>query len=78
MLDKIHKLKKTPWYKMQRQARKDLIMGHIDFCCPVTGTVLDMDRSFIVHKATIVSQEGFSKLVEQDENNFSLLNTDVF
>jgi hypothetical protein len=72
-------LKLTNWYADQREMRKSLIVNHKDFCCPVSGTILDMDDSFILtfkSNTTIVSSSGLNKLIEKHGNNIiGLINT---
>ena len=54
-----------------RELRRSLIISHRDFCCPVTGEILDVDDSHIVKfydpktmtwKTDVISANGCRKL----------------
>lgn len=54
-------LKMNEKYQEQKDIRRFMIQGHPTFCCPISGVILDMGRSFI-YKNIILDFKALEKM----------------
>jgi len=59
--------------------KKDLIMSHPTFVCPISGEILDYRTSYLVrfkhrgiYKTDVISITGYNKLTEDQKTKLSI------